>query len=347
VGVATARPQEECHTSDSIELRIRIGFHRFTQFILDEQWTALREYCRHRGILLVGDIPIYVAYDSADVWANRNLFHLDAQGQRVCVAGVPPDYFSKTGQLRGNPLYRWAALKKSQFDWWKGRMRVNLRRFDALRLDHFIGFRHYWEVPAGARTAQHGRYVRVPAEVFFDSLRNHFGTLPFLAEDLGVVTHEIHQLRTRLGLPGMRILQFAFDDPKGSDYLPHRFVRDTVVYSGTHDNDTIVGWLSQKAPRDKAAAVRHRATRSRALDYVGGATKDVHWEFIRLALGSIADTAIFPMQDILGLGADARMNTPATVAGNWRWRLASGSLREKEAIRMRSLCETYERIPRA
>ena len=226
-------------------------------------------------------------------------------------------------------------------------MRVNLRRFDALRLDHFIGFRHYWEVPAGARTAQHGRYVRVPAEVFFDSLRNHFGTLPFLAEDLGVVTHEIHQLRTRLGLPGMRILQFAFDDPKGSDYLPHRFVRDTVVYSGTHDNDTIVGWLSQKAPRDKAAAVRHRATRSRALDYVGGATKDVHWEFIRLALGSIADTAIFPMQDILGLGADARMNTPATVAGNWRWRLASGSLREKEAIRMRSLCETYERIPRA
>jgi len=328
------------------QLSEEIDFHRFVQFVLDDQWLALRQYCCKLGIMLMGDIPIYVAYDSADVWANRGLFHLDAEGQRVCVAGVPPDYFSKTGQLWGNPLYRWSALKKTGFSWWKGRMRISLRRFDALRLDHFIGFRHYWEVPASAKTAKTGRYIRVPAEAFFDSLRDHFGRLPFLAEDLGVVTDEIHELRGRLGLPGMRILQFAFDDPNGSDYLPHRFVRDTVVYTGTHDNDTIVGWLNQKAPSEKALAVRHRVLRERALRYVGGTTKEVHWAMIRLALGSVANTAIFPMQDILGLGADARMNTPATIQGNWQWRLSPGSLREKEAVRMRTLCETYERIPR-
>ena len=231
-----------------------IDYHRFVQFQLDRQWKSLREVCRDLGIMLIGDVPIYVAYDSADVWTHRNVFHLDAQGRRECVAGVPPDYFSKKGQLWGNPLYRWDVLNRTKFAWWVERMRVNLRRFDALRLDHFIGFRHYWEVPANAKTAQNGRYVRVPAEEFFDRLKAALGNLPFLAEDLGMVTEEIHQLRARLGLPGMRILQFAFDDPQGSDYLPHRFVPNTVVYSGTHDNDTLVGWLSQPAPADK-----HRA----------------------------------------------------------------------------------------
>ena len=236
-----------------------IDYHRFVQFVLDRQWASLRQLYHDLGIMLIGDVPIYVAYDSADVWAHRNVFHLDAQGRRECVAGVPPDYFSKTGQLWGNPLYRWDSLKGTKFAWWVERMRVNLRRFDALRLDHFIGFRHYWEVPAKAKTAQRGRYVRVPAEAFFDTLRSAFGNLPFLAEDLGVVTEEIHQLRKGLGLPGMRILQFAFDDPRGSDYLPHRFVTDTVVYSGTHDNDTLVGWLHQPAPADKKQAIIHKS----------------------------------------------------------------------------------------
>jgi 4-alpha-glucanotransferase len=224
-------------------------------------------------------------------------------------------------------------------------MRVNLRRFDAVRLDHFIGFRHYWEVRASAKTAERGRYVRVPAEALFETLTAHFGRLPFLAEDLGVVTEEIHQLRARLGLPGMRILQFAFDDPQGSDYLPHRFVRDTVVYSGTHDNDTLLGWLRQLAPADKKLAAFHKNIRARALAYVGGDAKDVHWSFIRLALGSVANTAIFPIQDILGLDSNARMNTPATTVGNWVWRLAPRLLREIEAVRLRELCERYERVP--
>ena len=214
-----------------------------------------------------------------------------------------------------------------------------------MRLDHFIGFRHYWEVPANAKTAERGRYVRVPAEAFFDTLKATFGALPFLAEDLGVVTDEIHQLRARLDLPGMRILQFAFDDPRGSDYLPHRFVPNTVVYSGTHDNDTLVGWLRQPAPANRKRAFVHGEVRARAIGYVGGESRDAHWKFIRLALGSVANTAIFPIQDILGLGSDARMNTPATVEGNWIWRLGPGQLREKEALRLRDLCERFERIP--
>ncbi len=322
-----------------------IDYYRFVQFQLDEQWTSLHQLCRELGIMLMGDLPIYVAYDSADVWANRSVFHLDAQGRRKCVAGVPPDYFSKTGQLWGNPLYRWDALRKTNFSWWTERMRVILRRFDATRLDHFIGFRHYWEVPANAKTAEHGRYVRVPAEAFFDSLKSSFGRLPLLAEDLGVVTEEIHQLRARLGLPGMRILQFAFDDPKGSDYLPHRFVADTVVYSGTHDNDTLMGWLHAAAPRNKKQAKLQLQVRARALAYVGAGVSEVHWDFIRLALESVAKTAVFPIQDILGLGSEARMNTPGTVNGNWVWRLAPQSLREVEALRLRDLCERYERVP--
>ena len=326
-------------------LATEIDYHRFVQFELDRQWMALREVCTEANIALMGDVPIYVAYDSADVWANRGLFHLDALGRRVCVAGVPPDYFSKTGQLWGNPLYRWDALKRTNFEWWKERMRVTLHRFDAVRLDHFIGFRHYWEVPADAKTAEHGKYVRVPGEALFDALRERFGRLPFLAEDLGVVTDEIHRLRAQLGLPGMRILQFAFDDPNGSDYLPHRFVPDTVVYSGTHDNDTLLGWLNQVPPRNRKAAAAHRDVRARALRYVGNPVRDVHWEFIRAALASVASTAIFPIQDILGLGSNARMNTPATVVGNWDWRLSLRALREDDALRLRNLCEIYERVP--
>jgi 4-alpha-glucanotransferase len=327
------------------DLSTEIDYHSFVQFELNRQWSRLRRLCTEMGILLMGDVPIYVAYDSADVWAHREVFHLDKLGKRKCVAGVPPDYFSNTGQLWGNPLYRWSALKKDGFAWWVERMRVVLSRFDAVRLDHFIGYRHYWEVPAGAKTAERGRYVRVPAEEFFEVLKSRFGNLPFLAEDLGVVTDEIHRLRLAWGLPGMRILQFAFDDPNGSDYLPHRYERDTVVYTGTHDNDTLLGWLRQPGSASTQQAAQHRATRERALAYLGERAKNVHWSFIRLALQSVANTAIFPMQDILGLGSVARMNTPATVGGNWAWRMAPDALTDVNALHLRHLCERYERVP--
>lgn len=317
------------------ELSEEVDYHRFVQFELDVQWRQLRDLCHSLGVLLMGDLPIYVAYDSVDVWAHRDVFHLDRSGRRKCVAGVPPDYFSKTGQLWGNPLYNWKHLEQSGFAWWVERMRVMLNRFDAVRLDHFIGFRHYWEVPATAKTAEHGRYVRVPAEKLFATLRSRFGQLPFLAEDLGLVTEAIHQLRDGCGFPGMRILQFAFDDPRGSDYLPHRYIKNAVVYTGTHDNDTFVGWLRNKTPAQQ-----------RALAYVGAVRKEAHWEFVRLALQSVADTAIFPIQDILGLGSESRMNRPATMAGNWAFRLRSGSLKDATAEKLFEYCARYERIPK-
>jgi 4-alpha-glucanotransferase len=327
------------------ELGTEVDYHRFVQFELGLQWQRLRDLCQSLGILLMGDVPIYVAYDSVDVWAHRESFHLDDAGRRKCVAGVPPDYFSKTGQLWGNPLYDWKALKRHGFSWWIERMRVILSRFDAVRLDHFIGFRHYWEVPAGAATAERGRYVRVPAEDLFATMKATFNELPFLAEDLGLVTPEIHQLRLDWGLPGMRILQFAFDDPRGSDYLPHRFERDTVVYTGTHDNDTLMGWLGLRSPGGgRRETKQQRAVRERALAYLGDHSKDVHWSFIRLALQSVANTSIFPIQDILGLGSAARMNRPATTEGNWSWRMDKGALTVREARRLRGLSERYERV---
>lgn len=329
------------------QLAVEIDYHRFVQFELDLQWQRLREVCDELGVLLMGDVPIYVAYDSVDVWAHRDAFHLDKAGRRKCVAGVPPDYFSKTGQLWGNPLYDWKALQRQRFSWWIERMRVILGRFDAVRLDHFIGFRHYWEVPAAAKTAERGRYVRVPAEELFKVMRATFARLPFLAEDLGLVTPEIHQLRLDWGLPGMRILQFAFDDPNGSDYLPHRFERDTVVYTGTHDNDTLMGWLGLRSSRGQRQTRQQREVRERALAYLGEHPKDVHWGFIRLALQSVANTSIFPMQDILGLGSSARMNRPATTEGNWRWRMEKAALTDAAARRLRGLSERYERVQRA
>jgi 4-alpha-glucanotransferase len=329
------------------ELALEVDYHRFVQYELHEQWQRLRNLCTELGVLLMGDLPIYVAYDSVDVWAHRETFHLDKRGQRKCVAGVPPDYFSKTGQLWGNPLYDWKSLKRRGFAWWVERMRVMLSRFDAVRLDHFIGFRHYWEVPASATTAERGRYVRVPAEEFFQTLCAHFAKLPFLAEDLGTVTPEIHRLRLDWGLPGMRILQFAFDDPSGSDYLPHRFERNTVVYTGTHDNDTLMGWLGMRGTPKAPVNQQQRAVCERALAYLGEHSKDVHWAFIRLALQSVANTAIFPIQDILGLGSNARMNRPATTEGNWSWRMAKGALTAEHAERLRSLCQRYERIQTA
>ncbi len=326
-------------------LQDQIHFIYFLQYTFDRQWRALQAHAAKNGVALMGDVPMFVAHDGADVWAHQELFFLDSKGNRTSVAGVPPDYFSKTGQRWGNPLYRWDKLQKSGFSWWVDRLSKTLERFDAVRLDHFIGFHRYWEIPANARTARRGRFVQVPGRAFLKRLRESFGGLPFVAEDLGLVTSEVHQLRDEFGLPGMRVLEFAFGE--GSRlYQPHNYPRRSVVYTGTHDNDTLVGWLNAVPPRgDRRAAAAMRAERRRALNYANSTGPTPHWDIIRLALMSVANTAIFPMQDLLGLGSEARMNIPGTPQGNWRFRLQPGQITPGLAEQMWELCELYERLP--
>lgn len=321
-----------------------IRYQQFLQFAFDVQWAKLRDRCRERGVALLGDVPMFVAYDGADVWQHRELFHLDRTGRRTAVAGVPPDSFSQTGQLWGNPLYRWPALKRTGYAWWIERLDLTLQRFDAARLDHFIGFRRYWEVPATARDARLGRFVRVPGEDFFECVRSALGDLPFVAEDLGLVTEEVTRLRDRFKLPGMRVLQFAFDGEGANDYQPHRYSPNSVVYTGTHDNDTIMGWFAARSARRGSRKVRARGL-EQALRYLGSDGSEFHWDMIRLALMSVANLAIFPVQDLLGLGSSARMNVPGTAHGNWAWRLTRGELGSALAERMGALSETYERLP--
>jgi 4-alpha-glucanotransferase len=328
------------------DLAGEVSYHEFVQYEFDRQWTLLRSRCRELGISLLGDIPMFVAFDGADVWAHREVFHLDETGRRSVVAGVPPDAFSETGQLWGNPLYRWDELQRTNYAWWVERLRVTLRRFDAVRLDHFIGFRRCWEIPAESTTAIQGRFVPVPGDEFFESLQRALGGLPFIAEDLGIVTAEVHALRDKFALPGMRVLQFAFSDPNGSDYLPHRYPRHAVVYSGTHDNDTTVGWYEAKPPSGRAGTA-HREERDRVLRYVGGDGQELHWDVIRVALMSVANTALFPLQDLLGLGSSARMNTPGTIKDNWEWRFRPEQLTRDVAARMAILCKLYDRAPPA
>jgi 4-alpha-glucanotransferase len=320
------------------QLAGEVAYHELLQLLFDLQWRELASHCRERGISLLGDMPMFVAHDGADCWANRDLFFLDRLGRRTVVAGVPPDAFSADGQLWGNPLYRWKRLEKTGFSWWISRLRTTLGRFDAVRLDHFIAFRRYWEVRAGARTAQQGRFVRVPGEAFFEAVRRELGGLPFLAEDLGLVTPEVHELRQRFGMPGMRVLMFAFAG-EGSDYLPHRYPRRTVVYTGTHDNDTVRGWFRSL----QSGGERGRKERTRLLRYLGTSGREIHWDVIRLAAMSVANVAIYPMQDVLGLGSDARMNVPGTVERNWNWRLPAGALKPNLATRLGELTRSYER----
>ncbi|MBN1607263.1 MAG: 4-alpha-glucanotransferase [Polyangiaceae bacterium] len=326
-------------------LKQEIEYAEFQQFLFDRQWSALREHCRRVGVRLLGDIPIYVAHDGAETWAHRELFHLDARGRRRVVAGVPPDFFSKTGQLWGNPLYRWPKNQRTGFEWWVSRLGTALSRFDALRLDHFVGLRRYWEVPADAQTAEHGRFVRAPGEAFFRTLTSRFGGLPFIAEDLGLITPEVSALRQRFGLPGMVVLQFAFGaNGAGREYQPHRYERHSVVYTGTHDNDTSVGWLTSLM--GEQATTEQREEAARVLAYVGCDPGSFHWELIRLALMSVANTAIFPMQDLLGLGSEARMNVPGTMVGNWQWRMDPQQRLPEIAQKMADLCSRYERLPK-
>jgi 4-alpha-glucanotransferase len=316
------------------ELRSSVGQHRFRQFLFFRQWKEVKAYANSKGIRLIGDVPIFVSIDSSDVWANPQLYHLDAKRRPTAVAGVPPDYFSATGQLWGNPLYDWEAMRRTGYSWWLARLRATLALVDVVRLDHFRGFEAYWEVPADAETAATGRWAPGPGAALFEALRAGLGGLPLIAEDLGLITPAVEALRERLGLPGMRILQFAFGDTPANRYLPHHYERNTVVYTGTHDNDTTNGWAGHLSDGERWMLNRY-------LPHRGG---DLAWDLMRLAWSSVADFALAPLQDVLSLGSEARMNSPGRPAGNWSWRFTEGALHDGVLDRLADLTDLYSRV---
>jgi 4-alpha-glucanotransferase len=313
---------------------------KFQQFLFFGQWRELKSYAGQRGIRLIGDLPIFVAYDSADVWANQGLFQLDENGEPVAVAGVPPDYFSATGQLWGNPLYDWPRHREQGYRWWIQRVRASLGRVDLLRLDHFRGFEAYWRVPAGETTAVKGRWTKGPGPELLTALRDSLGDLPspaglpIIAEDLGVITPPVVRLRKRFGLPGMKVLQFAFDEEFDNDYLPHTYEPNCVVYTGTHDNDTTTGWY----------AAASEEIRDKVRRYLGRDGHDIAWDLVRLAFASVAAMAVVPVQDLLRLGSEARMNYPSRAEGNWQWRVRPGALGQEIAGRLHELAGLYDRL---
>jgi 4-alpha-glucanotransferase len=329
------------------DLAEEIAFEEFAQLMFAEQWRALRDHTAALGLGLIGDVPIFVAHDSADVWQHQELFRLDAEGQPTVVAGVPPDYFSKTGQLWGNPLYRWGRMEKTGFAFWVERIGATLEQFDAIRLDHFIGFHRNWQIPAGAPTAETGEFASGPGAALFKALQKRYGELPLIAEDLGVITPAVKKLRDRFGLPGIRILQFAFgDDPSAPDFLPHAYPRRAVVYTGTHDNDTTVGWFSERAGVGSTRSDEQiELERRYAMRYLGSDGSEIHWDMIRMTWLSVADLAIVPLQDVLGLGSEARMNLPGTASGNWEWRLPPDAPDDGALHRLAELTTTYDRAP--
>ncbi len=339
-GAAWNRWEEEiaAHRPEAVEwwgqrLAEEVQFHRFAQFEFSRQWEVLKRYANERAVRIVGDIPIFVALDSADVWSRRELFHLDEKGRPTVVSGVPPDYFARTGQRWGNPLYRWDILAEEGYAWWVQRFRITLARMDLVRIDHFRGFQAYWEVPAHHKTAERGRWVKGPGEGFFRALGRALGPLPVIAEDLGLITPEVEALRDALGYPGMKVLQFAFGDDARNPYLPHNYERRCVVYTGTHDNDTTIGWFDSRPPNERDSILR----------YLGRDGQEIHWDLLRLAFASVADVAMAPLQDVLGLGSAARMNLPGQPRGNWTWRFTADQLRPDLAERLRQLTETYGR----
>jgi 4-alpha-glucanotransferase len=310
------------------ELVEECAYQTYLQFLFFRQWGRIRSEARARGISVVGDVPIYVALDSADVWTHQDLFVLDGAGRPTAVSGVPPDYFSENGQLWGNPLYRWDRMEEDGFAWWIARLKANLRTCDLLRLDHFRAFAAYWAVPAYERTARNGRWVPGPGRRLFEAARRELGDLPILAEDLGMITEDVRQLLAGLGIPGMKVLQFAFYEEDG-EYLPHRYPHDCVVYTGTHDNATARGWYEGLKPEE----------RRRVADYLGCEGPGIEWAMIRAAYTSVADRAIVPMQDVLGLGDEARMNDPAGPGDHWSWRAPVRGFSGETAARLRRLAE--------
>ena len=317
-----------------VELAETIEQIRFEQFLFFRQWEALRHYANTKGVLLFGDLPIFVAHDSAEVWAQREYFAIDTHGKLLTVAGVPPDYFSETGQRWGNPHYRWERMQDDGFAWWLTRLRTQLELYDLVRIDHFRGFEAYWEIPAEEETAVNGRWVQAPGEAFFAELHRQFDPLPLIAEDLGVITPEVDALRRKYKLPGMKILQFAFDGGPDNPYLPHHHERNSVVYTGTHDNNTTVGWFESLSAESRA----------HVLEYLGvGTEPSMPWPLIRAAFASVARLAVLPMQDVLELDAEHRMNMPGTTKGNWNWRFAWEQLPEGLADRLRKMVWMYGR----
>ncbi|MHC5725949.1 MAG: 4-alpha-glucanotransferase [Nostoc sp.] len=326
---------------DEVQHRLKeeIFYYKFIQFEFFRQWSDLKSYANMRGIDIIGDIPIYVAHDSADVWAHPDIFCLDKEtGAAAQMAGVPPDYFSATGQLWGNPVYNWEELQKQDFKWWVQRFEAMLDYVDIIRIDHFRGFQAYWSVAQGEETAMNGKWVEAPGDAFFEVIREKLGKLPVLAEDLGVITPEVEALRDKYEFPGMKILQFAFGSDPENPFLPFNYPRNAVVYTGTHDNDTTVGWFNSANDNEK----------QNLLLYLGSISPEgVHWDLIRLALSSIANQAIIPLQDILGLGNEARMNFPSVAEGNWEWRYQASGLTEELGDRLKVLTRLNGRAPQA
>ncbi len=345
---ALAKREPEAIARWSERLSAAVQAHKFWQFEFARQWQALRTYCSERDIRLMGDVPIYVAHDSSDVWADPQLFYLDEDGEPTKIAGVPPDYFSATGQLWGNPIYRWDRMAADGYRWWIERFRASLALFDLTRLDHFRGFEAYWEVPGGEQTAQNGRWMKGPGAELFEVLTNALGDLPIVAENLGVITPEVETIRHRFGFPGMALLQFAFGtDPQGPTFRPHNYVHELVAYTGGHDNDTMVGWwtsgIADSTRTEEDLEREHEFTAK----YLGFDRKnpelEINWVFIRALMASVADTVVFPVQDVLGLGSDSRMNLPGSRSGNWRWRLRRGELTEEHLSRLQQLTLLYDR----
>lgn len=316
------------------DLKQQLDEERFLQFAFFEQWNSLRAYCEQRGIRIIGDVSIFVSYDSADVWTYPELFRLRKDLSPEVVAGVPPDAFSETGQRWGNPLYDWDALRARGYDWWIGRMRWAIETCDIVRIDHFRGFEAYWEIPADEPTAVHGHWVQGPNKSLFQALKTGLGKLPFIAEDLGYITPAVNELRKELDIPGMKILQFGFGNKGAHIYLPHQYEPDCVVYTGTHDNDTVVGWWSSCATEQEKAL---------ASSYMGIEDDGVHWAFIRAALTSVANLAVIPVQDVLGLDSSARMNVPSESDGSWTWRLRAGALTPELSAKLAQLVEITDR----
>ena len=322
-----------------------INSQKFFQYEFFRQWQKLRAYGRERNIRIIGDVPIYMAHDSADVWANPQFFLLDERGLPLKLAGVPPDYFSATGQCWGNPIYNWPLLKQTGFQWWVDRLRSALRLYDFVRIDHFRGFEGYWEVPANENTAINGRWVKGPGAELFAVLRKELGDLPVIAENLGVITPEVEALRREFGLPGMAILQFAFGkDPQAPTFKPHNYIHNLVAYTGTHDNDTAVGWWKSSGTGDStrtpADVIKEHAY---ARAYLGFKDDPIHWVLIRAIMASVANTAIAPMQDVLGLGSEARMNLPGVPSGYWRWRMKPGAANKDLAAKLKELATLFDR----
>jgi 4-alpha-glucanotransferase len=328
-----ARRDKRALTKAAAELHESVGFWKFCQWSFFRQWRKLKHYANEHGVQIVGDIPIFIAYQSAEVWANQSLFKLGRDKRPTVVAGVPPDFFSETGQRWGNPLYHWPAHEKEGYAWWIARLRQTIALVDIVRIDHFRGFAGYWEIPADEPTAINGCWRPGPGAKLFEAIRAALGKLPIIAEDLGVITPDVVALRDQFELPGMRILQFAFGDDANNAFLPHNYVANTVVYGGTHDNDTAVGWFQSASERERAFACT----------YLGSNGNEIHWNLIHAASQSVANLAIHPMQDVLGLGTDCRMNLPGKGEGYWEWRFSWDQVQPWHAERLRALSAVHGR----